>query len=72
VLPASKLRRNFIFLAGLLAALVIAASTVPWNREQPRAATDVEVTALQFGQYIEEWSEPEGYFDSDNFISNET
>ena len=72
MVPVSKLRRNSIFLAGLLAAFVIAASTVPWNHEQPRAATDVQVTALQFGQYIDEWSEPEGYFDSDNFISNET
>src|SRR5439155_10234156 len=53
-------------------AFVIAASTVPWNHEQPRAATDVQVTAQQFGQYIDDWSEPEGYFDSDNFISNET
>src|SRR5207248_5738373 len=33
---------------------------------------DVQVSSEQFGQYIREWSEPEGYFDSDNFISNET
>src|SRR5207245_4073078 len=43
-----------------------------WTREQPRAASDIQVSPEQFGQYIAEWSESEGYFDSDNFISNET
>ncbi len=57
---------------GLTLALVLAASTIPWSHEQPRAATDVQVSIEQFGRYIESWSEPEGYFDSDNFISNET
>jgi hypothetical protein len=57
---------------GLTLALVIAASTLPLSHEQPRAATDVQVSVEQFGRYIETWSEPEGYFDSDNFISNET
>src|SRR5262249_26644449 len=47
-------------------------ATIPWTREQPRAATDIQVSLEQFGQYIDEWSEAEGYFDSDNFISNET
>ena len=68
----SKLRRNAIFLAGFAAVFVIAATTVPWTHQQPRAAADVQVTARQFAQYINDWSEPEGYFDSDNFISNET
>ncbi len=70
--PVFKLRRNAVFVAGLVAVFIVAASTVPWSREQPRAATDVQVTAQQFAQYIDQWSEPEGYFDSDNFISNET
>jgi len=67
-----KLRRNAIFVAGLVAVFIVAASSVPWSPEQPRAAADLQVTVQQFGQYIDEWSEPEGYFDSDNFISNET
>jgi hypothetical protein len=71
-LPIARLSRTSIFLTGLLFALVIGASTLPWTREQPRAAADVQVSSEQFGQYIHEWSEPEGYFDSDNFISNET
>jgi hypothetical protein len=36
------------------------------------AAADIQVSRSQFAQYIEELSEPEGYFDTDNFISNET
>ena len=54
------------------ALLVLGAATVPWSHEQPRAAADVQISTEQFGRYIEQWSEPEGYFDSDNFISNET
>src|SRR5438067_4986030 len=67
-----KLRRTAIFGTGLTVLLIFAAATVPWTREQPQAATDVSVSIEQFGRYIDEWSEPEGYFDSDNFISNET
>ena len=70
--PIVKRSRTSIFLAGLIAALVIGASTIPWTREQPHAATDIQVSPEQFAQYIRQWSEPEGYFDSDNFISNET
>src|SRR5262250_2320393 len=67
-----KLSRRYLLGIGLTLALILAASTVPWNRAQPYAATDVQVSVEQFGRYIETWSEPEGYFDSDNFISNET
>src|SRR3989442_12268352 len=52
--------------------LLLAAIGLPWPQQQPRAATGVQVAIEQFRQYIDEWSEPEGYFDSDNFISNET
>src|SRR5262249_27792508 len=64
--------RRYLPGIGLTLALIVAAATLPWNHEQPRAATDVQVSVEQFGRYIESWSEPEGYFDSDNFISNET
>jgi len=66
------LSRRYLPGIGLTLALVLAAATLPWSHEQPRAATDVQVSIEQFGRYIETWSEPEGYFDSDNFISNET
>jgi hypothetical protein len=67
-----RVSRTYVVGIGLMLALVIAASTLPLSHEQPRAATDVQVSVEQFGRYIETWSEPEGYFDSDNFISNET
>lgn len=61
-----------MFGVALVLVLVFGASTAPWSREQPRAATGVQVSIEQFSRYIEDWSEPEGYFDTDNFISNET
>src|SRR5436309_966009 len=67
-----KLTRASLFGLGLTLLLVFGAATIPWTREQPRAATDLQVSIQQFARYIDEWSEPEGYFDSDNFISNET
>ena len=36
------------------------------------AAADIQVSAAQFSQYIDTLSEPEGSFDTHNFISNET
>ncbi|MBO0800668.1 MAG: hypothetical protein J2P31_17760, partial [Blastocatellia bacterium] len=68
----TNLSRTGFLAAAFTLILVIAAATVPWTREQPRAASDVQVSIEQFGRYVEDWSEPEGYFDSDNFISNET
>jgi hypothetical protein len=68
----TNLSRTGLLAAAFTLILVIGAATVPWTHEQPRAASDVQVSIEQFGRYIEDWSEPEGYFDSDNFISNET
>ena len=70
--PIPSLDRIALLLSCLILALVLAASTGPWTPEPPRAATDVQVSIEQFGRYLDEWSESEGYFDSDNFISNET
>src|SRR5499427_5267212 len=68
----TKLSRTGLLAAAFTVILIIGAATIPWTREQSRAASDVQVSIEQFGRYLEEWSEPEGYFDSDNFISNET
>src|SRR5688572_14695967 len=68
----TNLNRKSVFGVAVVLAVVLGTSVVPWPREQPRAATDVQVSIEQFGRYIEDWSEPEGYFDTDNFISNET
>src|SRR5688572_27618356 len=68
----TNLNRKSVFGVAVVLAFVLGTSVVPWPREQARAATDVQVSIEQFGRYIEDWSEPEGYFDTDNFISNET
>src|SRR3989454_10550896 len=70
--PQAMLSRRSLFGLGLTLLLVFGATTIPWTHEQPQAAGDLQVSIEQFGRYIDEWSEPEGYFDSDNFISNET
>src|SRR2546430_15506644 len=66
------LNRKSVSGLGMALVLLLGAIVLPWPQQQPRAATDVQVSIQQFGRYIDEWSEPEGYFDSDNFISNET
>src|SRR5215510_3616072 len=66
----SKFSRTSIF--GLSVALLLLIAAATWTHEPPQAATNLDVSVEQFGRYIEQWSEPEGYFDSDNFISNET
>src|SRR6516225_9276241 len=67
-----RLSRTWLVGGGLALILVLGAAIAPWSHEQPQAATDLQVSIDQFNRYIEQWSEPEGYFDSDNFISNET
>jgi hypothetical protein len=68
----SKLSRTSLFFTGLALVLAFTAATLPWTHEQSQAATNVDVSISEFGRYIQQWSEEEGYFDSDNFISNET
>jgi hypothetical protein len=70
--PINKLARLVVIGAGFTLLLVFGAGIVPSTSEQPLAATDLTISVDQFAQYVEQWSEPEGYFDSDNFISNET
>ena len=67
-----KSTRSSVFGAGMVLAILLGASIIPWSQQQPRAAADVQVSNQQFQRYINDWSEPEGFFDSDNFISNET
>src|SRR5262249_35426932 len=68
----SKLSRTSFFVIGLGLVMAFGAATLPWTSEQPHAATNLEISIEQFGRYIDQWSEEEGYFDSDNFLSNET
>jgi hypothetical protein len=68
----SKRSRPVVFGLGLAVVLVLAAVTVPGTHQQPQAAANLDISIEQFARYIDQWSEEEGYFDSDNFISNET
>jgi hypothetical protein len=70
--PISKLTRIGTFGLAIMLVLVLSAGIIPWAPEPSRAATDLSISIEQFGRYVEQWSEMEGYFDSDNFISNET
>src|SRR5262245_24648035 len=62
--------RSSLFVTGLALVLAFAAATIPWTPDHPQAAASLDFSIEQFGRYIEQWSEEEGYFDSDNFISN--
>jgi hypothetical protein len=57
---------------GLGLVLVLAFGMAAWTPEAPVAAADVQISKEQFARYLDEWPEAEGFFDSDNFISNET
>lgn len=70
--PLLNLMRTAVAGLGLAILLVFTAGTLPSTTEQSRAAAEVSVSVEQFAKYVEQWSEPEGYFDSDNFLSNET
>jgi hypothetical protein len=58
-----------VFGVGLFVAAAIAVAP---QQEPPIAAAEVRITDDQFAAHIDAWSETEGYFDSDNFITNET
>ena len=71
--PAYAYFRRWMIYPFVLGVLTFAAITKPsWSPTEQVAAADVQVSRDQFVRYIESWSEPEGYFDTDNFISNET
>jgi len=64
--------RKLMYASSLLVLLLVAVSfqrnvTVPVI-----AAADIPISRAQFAQYINDLSEPEGFFDTHNFISNET
>src|SRR6185369_9683268 len=69
---SSKLSKTSPSVLGLALVITLVAATLPWAHEKSQAATNVEISISEFGRYVQQWSEEEGYFDSDNFISNET
>src|SRR5262245_4772606 len=61
--------------ASIVIVSIVALGSVAWQGGRDVgavAAVEIQVSNDQFARYVDEWSEPEGYFDSDNFISNET
>jgi len=61
----------FVFVLTLILGLVLISGTSQLPRN-PSQTASLNISKAEFKQYIEDWSEPEGYFDTDNFISNET
>src|SRR5215471_10161033 len=63
--------RRLVLIALLLSPVFASGSTAP-PAGQSQSAAVVPISRADFAKYIDQWSEPEGYFDTDNFISNET
>jgi len=70
-LLASRPWRNVLFLL-LLAALASAAPRRAGRYEQNAQKEPDALPASEFSRLIQDFSEPDGYFRSDNFTSNET
>jgi len=68
----SKFNRPPVLIIGLALLFMLGLTTLPWPQRQPQAAANLDVSIEQFAGYVEKWSEAEGYFDTDNFLSNET
>lgn len=65
--------RRLVYTALVAGSLLLATQRQPEPVAPPVAAVvPVEISAAQFNAYIESLSEPDGFFDTDNFISNET
>lgn len=64
--------RKLLYTASLLVVLGSALYLRDRAELPLAAAAEIQVSRAQFVQYIDDLSEPEGYFDTDNFISNET
>jgi len=54
----------------ILGSILIEATSQLSRSQTPPASSSI--SKAEFKQHIQDWSEPEGYFDTDNFISNET
>ena len=64
--------RKLAYVASLPFLLLIVFHFQPDTDVPVAAAADIQISRSQFAQHIDELSEPDGYFDTDNFISNET
>lgn len=64
--------RKLVYCTSLLVVLAIGFHLRNSAEVPVAAAADIQITRAQFAQYIDDFSEPDGFFDTDNFISNET
>jgi len=64
--------RRFFLIVLLLSPVFASGSTATAAGQTQTSAAVVPISRADFAKYIDQWSEPEGYFDTDNFISNET
>ena len=62
-------RKKILYLLGFVLLVLAALSQFPPGVNRPVAAADIQISREQFSRYIDDWSEAEGYFDTDNFIS---
>src|SRR5688572_6614481 len=67
-----SMSRRFAYAASLLVLLAIVFQFQPNLGEPVGAVADIQIARSQFAQYLDDLSEPEGTFDTHNFISNET
>ena len=67
-----RIRRSVAAAATLAIGVIIAFTRSGSSLETGGIGAEVEISRLEFGRLIQDLSEPEGYFDTDNFISNET
>jgi hypothetical protein len=64
--------RRIPFTLSLGITLFFVFAQLPASHARPAVAAATAVSRAEFAEYIKQWSEPEGFFDTDNFISNET
>jgi hypothetical protein len=67
-----RLQRFWPALLLVLGGVIFLNGIPATEEQQPRPAVKLEISPAQFSTYLQDWSEQEGFFDTDNFISNET
>jgi hypothetical protein len=66
-------RRRSVFIVSFLSAVLLASGIYVWrDGDVPSQSLPEQFTDSDFWKLVSDFSEPSGYFRSDNFISNET
>ena len=64
--------QSFLVALAIVLALGIGPATQAWQEARIEHAQSEDISAAEFARIIREFSEEDGFFRSDNFISNET